>query len=80
MPEPLKLTEVEAVIRAKMPRCDARGIVWIVLHTTRVGSKKGSLIHQLLWMERFLREEGIVKTKRHEEHRELARKKEQEKE
>jgi hypothetical protein len=47
MPQPLKLTEVEAVIRAKMPRCDARGIVRIVPDTTREDSKKGSLIHQL---------------------------------
>ena len=55
MDEPLKPMEVEAVIRDKMPLCNARGIVHVVPDTTREDAKKGSLIRRLSWTERFLR-------------------------
>jgi restriction endonuclease len=41
MDEPLKLTEVEAVIRREMSWCDSRGIVRIVPDTRIEDSKKG---------------------------------------
>ena len=53
--EPLNLTEVEAVIRDKMPLCNARGILHVVPDTTREDAKKRSLIRRLSWTERFLR-------------------------
>jgi hypothetical protein len=55
MPEPLKLTEVEAVIRGKMPQCNARGILQIVPDTKREDYTNRSLIRQLSWTEKLLR-------------------------